>query len=368
MKKIATIIIFFISSILISCGPGFSPEMGFNDSYELLFDLPENVEIISEEFIFEMDLPEYEHLAYSPPMQVTATYEMKNNGEETDISLGLPFISSIRNYDSDLDDIKLMTSDIPIHFDNVQYTSMVEEIQLDDITYNNLITLTNFENVEYSQMVYRYKLSSESVNDVIYKLMDTDKVILYNGDYTWISSEVVINLSDDDTIIYSFGNELSFSAEDSIVQEQIDFTLFINEIESNDFLKQYVKIGFIDFIESSVKIQDSDRLAGISTSASVLFFDTKTITIQENSSITVKIVYPFWASYNKVSNSSNDEFLLKYNFCLDSERYIDNDIAIDIYLITDSLYNGEYLDSSKNLIFDNIVDPYSLHLEITYIT
>jgi hypothetical protein len=369
MKILPIIYIFFVSLILVGCGPGYSPVKDVKDSYELLFDLPENVEIISEEFLFEMDLPEYRHYAYSPPMQVTATYEIKNNRDETNISFGLPFTSTIKNYNSNLNNIKLMLSDNQIYFDNVQHTFAAEENQLDGITYNNLITHTSFENVEYNQLIYKYKLSSENVKDVLYELEDTDKVILYNGEYTWNSGKVTINLSDIDTIVYSFDNELSFVSEDAIVQEQIDFSLFIDEIEPNEFMKQYVITGFMSFIESGAKIQDSDRLAGITTSTYVLFFDTKTITIPKYNSVTIQIIYPFWASYNRLYNTStNEEFILEYNFCLDSERYIDNDIAIAVYLITDSQYKGEYIENNENLIFDNFVEPYLLKLEISYVT
>ncbi|MBU1144594.1 MAG: hypothetical protein KJ971_01885 [Firmicutes bacterium] len=366
MKKIYVIFMIFLVSFLSCCDyRSMNPNIELANSYELLFDLPENVEIISEEFVFEMDKSDYNDFCYSPPMEIMATYELINSGEEAEISFGLAFITNVRNYDSKIQDIKIMLFDDEIILENNQNHIIVNDYQFSDVNYSYFYSLTSIDDISFPQNIYKYHLSSEIVEDVSFTLSDTSKIII-KGDYTNISGVINMLSATESTIIYSFGTEVAFTTN-NIIQSEIDLDTLIEEIETNEIVQSYVKREIKDFLESDQKITNPTILSNsvIEDETDILFFNTKTISIQENSTATIRLTYPLWASYNQIEN--RNKYNLTYNFYFDSERYANSTIDIQIYLISEYDFGVEYLDDETNLLMEGINENYHLQLNTIFI-
>lgn len=366
MKKLYIVLIIILVSFLCCCGyRTMTPNLELPNSYELLFDLPENVEIVSEEFVFEMDIPGYNHYCYSPPMQVTATYEIVNNSEEAEFSFGLPFISGVRSYDSDIQSISLMLQNDEIYLENNQHHKIVTDYQFSEVTYDYFYSQTIFEDKSYNQTIYKYHLGSNIIEDLSFAYNDNSKIVI-NGDFTGIVGTVNIPSATDNTIIYSFENEIQFTSN-NIIHSEINYDAFIEEIEVNQIVKPYVEQGLEDFLLSDANLTGSNRLSSSITDdeTNILFFNTKTLSIEENGAITISLVRQLWASYDKIELL--DEFDLRYNFYFDSERYKSDNIDIQIYLISEYDFDIEYIDFEENLLMFDINESNHLQLNTVYV-
>lgn len=367
MKRILiTALVFLLVTSMMGCPDvtTLPSEASAQPMPEMLFDLSEDMSIVSQSFHFELN----ESTAYLPDLNVKGTYVIQNDGEDAAIEMLYPIINEATLYD-----VRMLQSQLSVRINYLTETldwrisnQALEPISAEDIHYDYFATDDFSGYVDPSTITvheYRFDCPQRGTDETLTLNIPEGTYILYDY-YMQLDEDVTDGLGyknvqgqffdhqGETTDIPSFSSPtyLTIYAIDQTIDFEANYdyngyhkeqslTAMIRDNQGATYQDQYL---VYKMAEDMTKDIYSTALYDYVFSANHYLLQTKTmftksVMIEGGGAQTViEVDFPQLGFGTSVSG---DVRYLFYDFYLDQNRYVNQDIPVTLTL--DSFYQIE---------------------------
>lgn len=398
MRKVSIVLVFMFTFVLSGCYlfKDYDPENVIEEESlpggELLMLLPDDVYVVSESFVFSMEEDSYLGIE-NQRLHVTSTYLVQNDGEDTSIDISMP-VFPLKLYDVDTvkdEDLIIKDNDEVIDLEwrfmnNAHLVDVYESYSYIEI--ENMLEDKDEYTIDEKIYTYNYTLPQKGENQELTISIPEGTQILqdYYSEKQSEISHALTNLSElttgDNSIaptekvttgrFFTIGNEATFTynydLRDSI--RGVPLEIFSEQRCYDLYCSEGYQSALYEFIESeekSINIYDISEQGHPTTEK--LFTFEQTIFLEGNSALTtIEVSYyidgGLRMSRDEESNDMVGAFI--YEFYLDSERYVDENIDVSIVVETPySVSHSNHVIGASNSIIYNPNNGNYIYFELS---
>lgn len=370
MKKIFTVfLITILVTFLYGCPAKIeAPEFDSTPIGEMLFQLQENISVVSEEFTFTTDESGNETSWFYDVMDLNLKYTLQNDNEMgVNVDLYYPILSTNQLELMDESNIPVLKVDGQmkamgshlgfvdenfLDFHNYTYASIDELIvQPYEYRYSDLIHVYEFtapKKGEDQDLTIVVPEGTKILTDYYYSYSG-DKTSYQNGLFEYKDNIMTIKAFEEVTTgrFYTINNEATFVANYDVQSSQgigVPLSIFAEHRCYNEYCEALMVEELSLFIESDILSKPMREIVEASNyTREFMSVFYSTVWLKGNGSQTeIEINIPIQAGAYSITRSVEENgytrniatSFLYYDFYLDTERYVERNIYVSINIIS----------------------------------
>lgn len=277
MKKFSIFMLFFIciAIFFIPCGItayANSAQMKYNtqsERFELLAVKDSEISVNNEHLLFDFGKNKINDTYKYPLGEVTATYDMRNAGEDKTVMMGFPFTTTIENLRKEKAQINMNGENI----DFTKYYVFIEPNVITNLTFEEILEGINSqetidENLLGKIYIFNFGISDNSINAQVefdvnfsqttiirknfngYGISSTSSTTCHVKLTSWIGA----NAENRTAYLYVFGEDINNIEVKSIDQNQKETPYYKYTIDTSDIvIKDYINTLYENMDEQEYK-------------------------------------------------------------------------------------------------------------------